>query len=683
MKHSGRSLTKAQPASPYSMYSGGHSGYGGSSTPAGTFQAGGFVPASSLAGAGNPFTGNSAFSQPAQPNPFQSNAVPFQAAGFPTNSSFSSTYPNSDFPAHKPSTASVSNSFATPFQTYPSQQGFQGQYQAGKGTAGTSYKPAEEREGSQSVPLLHICSTTALLSKSTEELRLEDYQQTKGANRPAPHSFTQRTDPFRPADPSTLARPAPNPFSAFPQSTSAFPQTTSSFPQPASSFSQPTSGFPQPNSSFPQPTSSFPQPTSAFPQPSSSFPQSTSAFPQPNANSDTFAFQSAGFPLRAMGSAPTPTKGFQSHSNPFASSQGLPAAPSSSAAFPASTRSFPPSQSQQVFPIPPAPTNFPAPTAFPAFQRPAESTQFPTSSQFPSAVQTQCPAVSPTSFPKQTSFQPQPALPTTPYSYSATDVSSLQGYRDHLGLSWLFPNGVPDELKAQRQPSCLCPSVTEELLRKKDSVSSRVVLDKMSEHWRRSKVRQVAKPLPEKPAFPLASVFSRKPFRELNLKAHSPPHDSPYELKPVSTPPVQPRREKERGKAPRLTRSGYYTVPSAQELERMSGEELRRVQGFTVGNADGKVEFSGETDVEGLELDSLVQIEARAVVVYPESTAKPPVSSKLNKPATITLYHCTPKSASDPALFERRVRKVCEKSGAEFLSYDAQSGEWVFRVEHF
>ena len=634
------------------------------------------MPASTLAGTGNPFTGSNAFAQPAQPNPFQSSAAPFQAAGFPAHSSF---YSNSDCPAPRPPSSSVSNTFATPFQTFPSQQGFQGQYQAGKGTAGASYKPAEERDGTQSVPLLHICCTSSFLAKSTEELRLEDYQHNKGANRPAAHSFPQRADPFRSAESTTLPRSAPNPFSYSQPST--FPQSTSTFPQSTSTFPQSTSAFPQPTSAFPQSTSTFPQSTSAFPQP-------TSAFPQSNTNPDTFAYQSTAFPLRTMGSAPTPTKGFPAQSNPFTSSQGFPAAPSSSAgagAFPTSARPFPTSQSQ-VFPAAPPQTNFPAPTAFPAFQRPTESSQFPPQCQPPSqfpAAQTQFPTASPTSFAKQTHFQPQPALPTSPYPYSAPDVNSLQGYRDHLGLSWLFPNGVPDELKAQHQPPSLRPSVTEELLRTKDNVVSRVALDTMSEHWRRSKVRQVAKPLPEKPALPLASVFSRKPFRELNLKPQAPPQDSPYELKRVSTPPAQPRREKDKGKAPRLAKADYYTVPSMQALEQMSGEELRSVQGFTVGSADGKVEFAGATDVEGLELDSVVQIEPRAVVVYPESAAKPPVNSKLNKPATITLYHCTPKAGSDPALFERRVRKVCENSGAEFLSYDGQSGEWVFRVEHF
>ncbi len=306
----------------------------------------------------------------------------------------------------------------------------------------------------------------------------------------------------------------------------------------------------------------------------------------------------------------------------------------------------------------------------------------PPAAQFPASAQGQFPAANPASFSKPPAFQPQPALPTTPYAYSAPEVSCLQGYQDPLGLSWLFPNGVPEELKAPHQPY-IRPSVTEELLRTKVAVSSRIALDTMSEHWRRSKQRQqVAKPLSEKPAFPAASVFSRKPFRELNLKPQTPPpNDSPYALKQVS--PAVPRREKEPGKAPRLKRQEYYTVPSLQELERMSGVELRRVKGFTVGNNDGKVEFEGDTDVEDLELDSIVQIEPRAVVVYPETSEKPPVHSKLNKPATITLYRCTPKSTSDPDLFERRVRKVCEKNGAEFVSYDKETGKWVFRVEHF
>ena len=83
---------------------------------------------------------------------------------------------------------------------------------------------------------------------------------------------------------------------------------------------------------------------------------------------------------------------------------------------------------------------------------------------------------------------------------------------------------------------------------------------------------------------------------------------------------------------------------STTELTRMTMEELKNVDNFTVFNKHGEIKFLGKTDVRGLDLDLRIKIEHRGVEVYPDEAfpvgVKPEVGEELNKPAVITLYNC-------------------------------------------
>ena len=58
--------------------------------------------------------------------------------------------------------------------------------------------------------------------------------------------------------------------------------------------------------------------------------------------------------------------------------------------------------------------------------------------------------------------------------------------------------------------------------------------------------------------------------------------------------------------------------------------------------------FNGETDVSELDLDAIISIKERAVVVYPDDFEnKPSVGNKLNKPSTITLYDSFPRDTKN------------------------------------
>lgn len=64
------------------------------------------------------------------------------------------------------------------------------------------------------------------------------------------------------------------------------------------------------------------------------------------------------------------------------------------------------------------------------------------------------------------------------------------------------------------------------------------------------------------------------------------------------------------------------------------------------------------------------------------------MGEELNKPAYVTLLNCRPPGAGEvtPQVgrrYEEKVRRMTELKGAQFVSYDAKKGIWVFRVEHF
>mmetsp|Transcript_9806 Transcript_9806/g.9729 ORF Transcript_9806/g.9729 Transcript_9806/m.9729 type:complete len:747 (+) Transcript_9806:3-2243(+) len=136
---------------------------------------------------------------------------------------------------------------------------------------------------------------------------------------------------------------------------------------------------------------------------------------------------------------------------------------------------------------------------------------------------------------------------------------------------------------------------------------------------------------------------------------------------------------------PKLTKSNYSTKPSIIELARMTCDELKRVKNFTIENEFGKVVFEGETNVIGLDLDKLVTIKQSEVTVYPDDSDenKPKIGEGLNKPAIVHLFNCTTKKEMPTDIFIQKLKKSAEKDGSEFVSWDANSKVWVFKVKHF
>ncbi|KAM7478567.1 hypothetical protein LguiA_026780 [Lonicera macranthoides] len=142
--------------------------------------------------------------------------------------------------------------------------------------------------------------------------------------------------------------------------------------------------------------------------------------------------------------------------------------------------------------------------------------------------------------------------------------------------------------------------------------------------------------------------------------------------------------------------SDYYTEPQIQDLaskERVEPGFISRVKDFVIGrHGYGSIKFLGSTDVQELNLESLIQFNNREVIVYLDNTKKHPVGQGLNKPSEVTLLNCkcidkrTGKHYVDGPKtdkYREMLMKAAIDQGVEFVSYDPVEGEWKFRVQHF
>jgi len=140
----------------------------------------------------------------------------------------------------------------------------------------------------------------------------------------------------------------------------------------------------------------------------------------------------------------------------------------------------------------------------------------------------------------------------------------------------------------------------------------------------------------------------------------------------------------------------YYMRPSREELRRMPREKLRKISGFEVGREGcGHVVFDEPVDLTTVDLDSIfdniVVISLRSLTVYPQTDKKPPLGMGLNVPSTITLENSWPRGRDRKTLtyeksgprFNKHVERLRKVVGTEFVKYDKDTGEWVFRVPHF
>ncbi|XP_069496441.1 nuclear pore complex protein Nup98-Nup96 isoform X2 [Ambystoma mexicanum] len=145
-----------------------------------------------------------------------------------------------------------------------------------------------------------------------------------------------------------------------------------------------------------------------------------------------------------------------------------------------------------------------------------------------------------------------------------------------------------------------------------------------------------------------------------------------------------------------LTRVGYYTIPSLEELAQMTdqyGECI--VNNLTIGRKGyGSIFFEGEVNLTNLNLDEIVHIRRKEVIVYLDDDKKPPIGEGLNRRAEVTLDGVWPMDKTTRCLikspdrlsemsYESRLEAASRKQGAHFKDYRPETGSWVFKVDHF
>ncbi|KAL8636679.1 MAG: hypothetical protein Q9228_005950, partial [Teloschistes exilis] len=140
----------------------------------------------------------------------------------------------------------------------------------------------------------------------------------------------------------------------------------------------------------------------------------------------------------------------------------------------------------------------------------------------------------------------------------------------------------------------------------------------------------------------------------------------------------------------------YYMKPSREELAKMSYEQKKKVSNFCVGRQNcGYVVFDVPVNLNDVHLDQIfggiAQIEMRSLTVYPTAETKPPRGKGLNVPSTIHLANSWPRARdrktplyekSGPR-FNKHLIRLQRVTDTEFVSYDKDTGMWIFKVQHY
>lgn len=163
-----------------------------------------------------------------------------------------------------------------------------------------------------------------------------------------------------------------------------------------------------------------------------------------------------------------------------------------------------------------------------------------------------------------------------------------------------------------------------------------------------------------------------------------------------NSPSVVAQPSKHKGDSAHRNRE-YWTTPSMTMLNEYSKAQLSKVKDFKIGrHGYGQISFAAPVDLSSLEnvedvAGKLVVFEGKMCIVYPDESIKPAIGKGLNVQATITLDNCfaLSKDKRDPIRdtshprFQQHVDRLKRMTGTEFIDYLADTGTWIFRVDHF
>ena len=140
----------------------------------------------------------------------------------------------------------------------------------------------------------------------------------------------------------------------------------------------------------------------------------------------------------------------------------------------------------------------------------------------------------------------------------------------------------------------------------------------------------------------------------------------------------------------------YWIKPSMSELKKMSRDQLKKLSGVEIGRENcGFCAFDEPVDMTTVDLDKIfgviAQITVRSLTIYPKDVKKPPVGKGLNVPSTITLANSwprqrdkkTPSYETTGTRYNKHIDRLSKVINTDFVRYDKDTGEWIFRVPHF
>jgi nuclear pore complex protein Nup98-Nup96 len=226
-----------------------------------------------------------------------------------------------------------------------------------------------------------------------------------------------------------------------------------------------------------------------------------------------------------------------------------------------------------------------------------------------------------------------------------------------------------------------------------DGTTKSPAVDHRLEREAREKERQRAEPLTSKPAaeerqaLPAASPSKPRQSEESGSPPQQRKTTPPRSVVSVSTDKTYDPTSDDDGT--------YWTIPTMDHI--LSMRDLRAVPNFVVGRKGyGQVRFNQPVDLSQVRSipdipGEIVVFDLKICTVYPDESIKPPVGRGLNVPATITLEKCWPlsKETRKPILdvqnprFIAHVERLKRQPDTEFIDYIADTGSWVFKVNHF
>lgn len=139
----------------------------------------------------------------------------------------------------------------------------------------------------------------------------------------------------------------------------------------------------------------------------------------------------------------------------------------------------------------------------------------------------------------------------------------------------------------------------------------------------------------------------------------------------------------------------YWSKPTEDEIKAMSREQASQYRGFQVGRQGcGFVTFDGPVDLKSLLplqklYGGIIDITVRSISVYPDSSTKPARGKGLNVPSTLSIENSWPRNRGKPEglaagpVFDKHIRRLKAIGNTEFVSYNVNTGVWVFKVPHY